>query len=34
MSREAADDLQLVPGVLAVAAVKSTVVVIEIPLHP
>ncbi|MDQ1537269.1 MAG: hypothetical protein QOE58_1662 [Actinomycetota bacterium] len=34
MSREAADDLQLEPGVLAVAAVKSTNVVIEIPMHP
>jgi molybdopterin-binding protein len=31
MSREAADDLQLEPGVLAVAAVKSTNVVVEIP---
>ena len=31
MSREAADDLGLEPGVLAVAAVKSTNVVIEIP---
>ncbi len=30
MSREAADDLGLEPGVLAVAAVKSTNVVIEI----
>jgi molybdopterin-binding protein len=34
MSREAADELQLEPGVLAVAAVKSTNVVIEIPAHP
>ena len=34
MSREAADDLRLEPGVLAVAAVKSTNVVIEIPVHP
>lgn len=31
MSREAADDLELEPGVLAVAAVKSTHVVVEIP---
>jgi molybdopterin-binding protein len=31
MSREAADELQLEPGVLAVAAVKSTNVVIELP---
>ena len=31
MSREAADDLGLEPGVLAVAAVKSTNVVVEIP---
>jgi len=31
MSREAADELGLAPGVLAVAAVKSTNVVIEIP---
>jgi molybdopterin-binding protein len=31
MSREAADELGLEPGVLAVAAVKSTSVVIEIP---
>ena len=31
MSREAADDLGLVPGVLAVATVKSTNVVVEIP---
>ena len=34
MSREAADDLQLEPGVLAVAAVKSTNVVVQIPAHP
>lgn len=34
MSREAADELKLEPGVLAVAAVKSTNVVIEIPVHP
>jgi molybdopterin-binding protein len=31
MSREAADDLNLQPGVLAVASVKSTNVVVEIP---
>ncbi len=31
MSREAADELHLEPGVLAVASVKSTHVVIEIP---
>jgi molybdopterin-binding protein len=31
MSREAADDLGLHPGVLAVASVKSTNVVVEIP---
>jgi molybdopterin-binding protein len=31
MSREAADDLGLEPGVLAVAAVKSTNVVVQIP---
>jgi molybdopterin-binding protein len=31
MSREAADDLRLEPGVLAVAAVKSTHVVVEVP---
>lgn len=30
MSREAADDLGLEPGVLAVAAVKSTSVVVEV----
>ncbi len=34
MSREAADELQLEPGVLAVAAVKSTSVVIELPGAP
>jgi len=33
MSREAADELGLEPGVLAVASVKSTNVVIEIPNH-
>jgi molybdopterin-binding protein len=31
MSREAADDLGLEPGTLAVAAVKSTNVVVQIP---
>jgi molybdopterin-binding protein len=31
MSREAAEDLGLAPGVLAVASVKSTNVVVEIP---
>ena len=34
MSREAADELGLEPGVLAVAAVKSTNVVVEVPDHP
>jgi molybdopterin-binding protein len=34
MSREAADDLGLEPGVLAVAAVKSTNVVIELLRQP
>jgi molybdopterin-binding protein len=35
MSREAADELGLEAGVLAVAAVKSTNVVIEVPAaHP
>ena len=33
MSREAADELGLEPGVLAVAAVKATNVVIEVPAH-
>ncbi|MGH9028454.1 MAG: TOBE domain-containing protein [Acidimicrobiales bacterium] len=31
MSREAADDLDLAPGVLAVASVKATQVVVELP---
>jgi molybdopterin-binding protein len=31
MSREAADELELAPGVMAVASVKSTNVVIELP---
>ena len=34
MSAEAADDLQLAPGVLAVASVKSTHVVVETPETP
>ncbi len=34
MSREAADELHLVPGVLAVAAVKATNVVVELPAPP
>jgi molybdopterin-binding protein len=34
MSREAADELGLAPGVRAVAAVKATNVVIELPAHP
>ena len=34
MSREAADELDLRPGVLAVATVKSTNVVIELPERP
>lgn len=33
MTREAADELGLAPGVMAVAAVKSTSVVIEIPAN-
>src|SRR5579884_3314383 len=33
MSREAVDELALAPGVIAVASVKSTNVVVEIP-HP
>jgi molybdopterin-binding protein len=33
MSREAADELRLEPGVLAVAAIKSTNVVVELPAH-
>ncbi len=31
MSREAADELELEPGVLAIAAVKATNVVVEVP---
>ena len=34
LSREAADELSLAPGVLAVAAVKATNVVVELPAHP
>jgi molybdopterin-binding protein len=34
MSREAADELALEPGVLAVASVKATNVVIELPENP
>jgi len=34
MSREAADQLQLEPGVLAIASVKSTNVVVELAQHP
>jgi molybdopterin-binding protein len=34
MSREAADELELEPGVMAVATVKSTNVVVELPEHP
>jgi len=32
MTREAVDELQLEPGVLAVAAIKSTNVVVELPV--
>jgi molybdopterin-binding protein len=31
MTREAADELALAPGMLAVAAVKATNVVVELP---
>jgi molybdopterin-binding protein len=34
MSREAADELGLEPGVMAVASVKSTNVVVETPEGP
>ena len=34
MSAEAADELKLQPGVLAVASVKSTHVVVEVPAVP
>jgi len=33
MSREAADELGLEPGVLAIASIKSTNVVVELPAH-
>lgn len=33
MSREAADELKLEPGVIAVASIKATNVVIELPEH-
>ena len=33
MSREAADELELEPGVIAIASVKATSVVIEVPEH-
>lgn len=34
LSREAADELALAPGMLAVAAVKATNVVVELPAQP
>jgi molybdopterin-binding protein len=34
MSREAADELGLAPGVRAVAAVKATNVVVNLPAQP
>jgi molybdopterin-binding protein len=34
MSREAADELGLQPGVLAIASIKSTNVVVELPARP
>jgi molybdopterin-binding protein len=34
LSREAADELGLAPGVLAVAAVKATNVIVELPAQP
>jgi molybdopterin-binding protein len=34
MSREAADELHLEPGTLAVASIKATNVVIEVPDRP
>ena len=34
MSREAADDLGLEPGVLAIGVVKSTNVIVELPARP
>ncbi len=33
MSREAADELELKPGVIAIASVKATNVVVEVPEH-
>ena len=33
MSREAADELELEPGVIAIASVKATNVVVEVPEH-
>jgi molybdopterin-binding protein len=34
LSREAADELGLAPGTLAVAAIKATNVVVELPVQP
>jgi molybdopterin-binding protein len=34
MSREAADELGLAPGVMTVAAVKATNVIVELPANP
>ena len=34
LSREAADELALAPGMMAVAAVKATNVVVELPAQP
>ncbi len=34
LSREAADELALAPGMLAVAAIKATNVVVELPAQP
>lgn len=34
MSREAADELELEPGVIAIASVKATNVVVEVPERP
>jgi len=34
ISREAADELKLEPGVLAIASIKSTNVVVEVPDNP
>jgi molybdopterin-binding protein len=33
LSREAADELGLEPGVIAIASVKATNVVVEVPEH-